>query len=124
MHSRALSRIQILQAQRRNSSTTLEVKKFPCSPPIPAITITLHRRKKGRQLTCILSPSNKKQSGRIEHNEPLPLLTLDVKARVQLGLRGGVRRPDADDPAERVGLVWLGDAAVDWTGHGLGRGAP
>lgn len=34
-------------------------KKISLLPPLPAITITLHRQKKDRQLTCILSPPNK-----------------------------------------------------------------
>lgn len=47
-------------------------------------------------------PTKKKNSCRDEHNEPLSVLTLDLEARVQLGLRRGVRRPAPDDPAGRV----------------------
>jgi hypothetical protein len=44
----------------------------------------------------------KKTSCRDEHNEPLSILTLDLEARVQLGLRRSVRRPAPDDPAGRI----------------------
>lgn len=42
------------------------------------------------------------KSGGDEHNKSISLLTLDLQARVQLGLRCGVRRPAPDDPARCV----------------------
>ena len=61
------------------------------------------------------------QSGCTKYNESLSILALYLEARVQLGIRCGLRRPAADGPANRVGL---GDATLDWAGDGLGRGSP
>jgi hypothetical protein len=43
-------------------------------------------------------------SGGTQHYQPLSLLTHNLQALVQLGLRGGMRRPAPDDPARRVRL--------------------
>jgi hypothetical protein len=66
-----------------------------------AITITPHLPR-WTDWHCLFFPTLKKKSGRTEHNEPLSILALDLQARVQLGLCCGLRRPAADDPAERV----------------------
>jgi hypothetical protein len=55
-----------------------------------------------RRLSTYCHPLPPPQSGRTEHNEPLPLLTFDLEARVQPGPRSRLRQPAPDDPEERV----------------------
>ena len=95
MLSRARSPPQILQVQRKSCSTTLEVISH-FFPPSLAITITLPAE---IDLLHHLLPL---QSGRTEHNQSLSILALNLQARVQLGLRGRMRRPASDDPTRRV----------------------